>query len=268
MRYDIDRLQTFYATPLGRMADDMILRRASALWSSARGLDVLALGHAEALLEPYRGEARRAVSAAPAAQGAARWPADGASLTVLTEEDRLPFPDALFDRIIVRHALEEAESPHRLLREIWRVAAPEARILIIVAHRRGLWARAESTPFGYGRPYTRMQLNRLLEDAMFTPQASARALYAPPLDWGIITSSGDAWERIGRRVWPGFGGVLMVEALKRLYITPGRAVRARPVVKATQKQRTTRSLDRDGGARSRHQHTRGQPGGSLIRPAH
>ena len=101
-----------------------------------------------------------------------------------------PFPDALFDRLIVFHGLEEAESPQRLLREFWRVAAPEARILIIVAHRRGLWARAESTPFGHGRPYTRSQLYRLLEEAMFLPTASARALYAPPIGWGLITSAG------------------------------------------------------------------------------
>ena len=109
------------------------------------------------------------ISAAPDEQGAERWPADGKGLTALVEDERLPFPDALFDRIVVCHALEEAESPHRLLRELWRVAAPEARILIIVAHRRGLWARAESTPFGPGRPYTPSQLHPPLEDALFLP---------------------------------------------------------------------------------------------------
>lgn len=244
MRFDIDRLQTFYASPMGRMAQEMIAKRVSALWPSAAGLDVLGIGHAEVLLEPYRAGARRVISAAPDEQGALRWPDEGRSLAVLTEEDRLPFPDALFDRIIVFHALEEAESPNRLLREIWRVAAPEARILIIAAHRRGLWARAESTPFGHGRPYTRTQLNRLLEDAMFAPQASARALYAPPINWGIITSAGEAWEKIGRFAWSGFGGVLMVEALKRLYVEPGRPARGRRVVKIPEKQRSSARVDK------------------------
>ncbi len=239
MRFDIDRLQTFYASPMGHMAREMMARRVAALWPSASGLDVLGIGHTEALLEPYRSSARRVISAAPSDQGAERWPDGARSLTTLVEDERLPFPDAMFDRIIVCHALEEAESPHRLLREIWRVAAPEARILIIVAHRRGLWARTESTPFGHGRPYTRSQLNRLLEDAMLAPQASARALYAPPIGWGIITSAGDAWEKIGRFAWSGFGGVLMVEALKRLYIEPGTPGRARRVVKVPAKQRTT-----------------------------
>lgn len=240
MRFDIDRLQAFYGSSLGRMAHEMVDKRVGALWPSADGLDVLGLGHADGLLERYRGGARRVISASPDEQGAERWPDDGKGLTTLVEDERLPFPDALFDRIIVRHALEEAESPHRLLRELWRVAAPEARILIIVAHRRGLWTRAESTPFGHGRPYTRSQLNRLLEEAMFLPQASARALYAPPIGWGIISSAGDAWERMGRFAWSGFGGVLMIEAMKRLYIEPGAPVRGRRVVKV-QEKRTFRS---------------------------
>ena len=82
---------------------------------------------------------------------------------------------------------------------------------------------------------TGVQLTRLLEDAMFAPQASARALYAPPIDWGIITGAGDAWEKIGRFAWSGFGGVLMIEAIKRLYIQPGKAVPAGRVVRATEK---------------------------------
>ncbi len=236
MRFDIDRQQAFYGSALGRLTFEMIDKRVAALWPAATGLDVLGLGHADALLDRFRGGARRVISAAPAMQGAERWPVEGASLTTLVEDERLPFPDALFDRIIVCHALEEAESPNRLLREIWRVAAPEARVLIIVAHRRGLWARAESTPFGHGRPYTRTQLTRLLEDAMFAPQASARALYAPPIDWGIITAAGDAWEKIGRFGWSGFGGVLMIEAMKRLYIQPGKGVPAGRVVRVTEKR--------------------------------
>lgn len=245
MRFDIDRLQTFYGSSLGRMAQEMVGRRVGALWPSLNGLDVLGLGHAEALLGRYRAGARRVISAAPGEQGAERWPEEDRSLTTLVEDERLPFPDALFDRIIVRHALEEAESPQRLLREIWRIAAPEARILIIVAHRRGLWARAESTPFGHGRPYTRTQLNRLLEDAMFSPQASARALFAPPISWGVITSAGDAWEKFGGFAWSGFGGVLMVEASKRIYIEPGKPARVRRVVKAPQKRPIHTRIARD-----------------------
>jgi SAM-dependent methyltransferase len=244
MRFDIDRLQAFYGSSLGRMSLEMVARRVGALWPHADGLDVLGFGYADGLLERYRTGARRVVSASPDAQGAIRWPVEGKGLAALVEEERLPFPDALFDRIVVFHGMEEAEGPQRLLREFWRVAAPEARILIIVAHRRGLWARAESTPFGHGRPYTRSQLTRLLEEAMFTPTASARSLYAPPIGWGLITSAGDAWEKIGRFAWTGFGGVLMIEATKRLYIEPGRPARVKRVVKAPVRRSSREQIDK------------------------
>ena len=245
MRFDIDRLQAFYSSSLGRMAHEMVDKRVGALWPSLNGLDVLGIGHADGLLDRYRAGARRVLCAASGEQGAERWPGEGRSCTTLVEDERLPFPDALFDRIIVRHALEEADSPPRMLREIWRVAAPEARILIIVAHRRGLWTRAEATPFGHGRSYTRTQLNRLLEDAMFAPQASARALFAPPIGWGVITSASDAWERIGRVAWSGFGGVLMIEAMKRIYIEPGKPVRGRRVVKVPRRKHAAEPIRRN-----------------------
>lgn len=221
MRLELENLEAFYASPLGRMAADQISQRISTLWPHADGLDVLGLGYAGPLLAPYMAGARRVVSAMPETQGAAPWPADHANCAVHVEDERLPFQDAMFDRIIVFHGLEEAESPQRLLREIWRVAAPEARILIIVANRRGMWALRESTPMGQGRPYSRGQVNRLLESAMYQPTASARALYAPPVGWSVITSAGDAWEKIGRWGWGAFSGVLMVEAVKRVYAEPG-----------------------------------------------
>ena len=244
MRFDIDRLQAFYGSSLGQVAQEAVARRVGALWPHTDGLDVLGFGYADGLLERYRPGARRVISAAPDAQGVIRWPADEKGLATLVEEERLPFPDALFDRIILLHGLEEADSPQRLLREFWRIAAPEARILVIVAHRRGLWARAESTPFGHGRPYTRSQLSRLLEEAMFLPTASARALYAPPIGWGLITSAGDAWERIGRFGWTGFGGVLMIEAIKRLYVEPGKPARVRKVVKVPVKRALRNPVDK------------------------
>jgi hypothetical protein len=50
MRFDIDRLQTFYGSPMGRMSHEMLAKRVAALWPSASGLDVL--GH-----RPRRGAA-------------------------------------------------------------------------------------------------------------------------------------------------------------------------------------------------------------------
>lgn len=189
-------------------------------WGDLKGLDVMGYGYATPWLEAWQPAARRVVAFMPAAQGVERWPRHGPNTATIGEEDRLPFPEAVFDRIIAVHALEESEAPRVMLRELWRVLAPEGRLLVVAANRRGLWARAENTPFGHGRPYSRPQLASLLGDAMFQPVAWARALYAPPLAWKLAAGAADAWESTGEKVWPAFGGLLLVEAVKRLYAGP------------------------------------------------
>lgn len=247
MRLELDKLEAFYGGALGRMAAEQISGRIGTLWPDANGLDVLGLGYAGPLLAPFKAGARRAILAMPETQGATAWPDDAPNCAVHVEDERLPFQDAMFDRIIVCHALEEAESPQRLLREIWRVAAPEARLLVVVANRRSLWALRESTPFGQGRPYSRGQLYRLLQTGMYQPTASARALYAPPIGWSVISSAGDAWEKIGRWGWPGFSGVLMVEAIKRVYAEPGAASGLKVKGTAPAEAKYSRPpVDRDG----------------------
>ncbi len=88
--------------------------------------------------------------------------------------------------------------------------APAGRIILTAAARGGLWARAESTPFGHGRPFTRGQLERLVREAGLEPTAWSRALYMPP--WTPLLPLADGFEQIGRHVFPGAAGVIMLEA--------------------------------------------------------
>jgi SAM-dependent methyltransferase len=113
--------------------------------------------------------------------------------------------------------LEWSENPLELLREIWRVLAPNGRLLLIVPNRRGLWARVDTTPFGYGSPFSRRQLGQLLKDAMFSPEDWDYALFMPPFSWRILLKWPMFWERLGLVLWPTFSGVIMVEATKQVY---------------------------------------------------
>lgn len=225
MRVDVATLQRFYAGPLGRAAQRMAARRLASLWAHADGLDVLGFGYAAPYLERFRAGARRVALAMPAAQGAHAWPAHARGLVCLAEDARLPFVDALFDRVLIVHGLEEAENARALLREVWRVTAPEGRLVVIVANRVGLWARAEHTPFGHGRPYSRSQLANLLSEAMFEPAARARALYLPPVGW--LARLAYPFERAGAALWAPFGGLLLMEAVKRLSAEPNAGARRR-----------------------------------------
>jgi SAM-dependent methyltransferase len=183
MRRDVVELRTFYASPLGAAAREMISRKVDQAWGDLKGLDALALGYATPFLDYQFGSARRIVAAMPASQGVEIWPVGGPVLSCLAGETELPFPNALFDRVLMVHALEEAADPLALLREAWRVLAPTGRI-IVVAAARGLWSNAEATPFGHGRPYSRRQLESLVRDAELEPTAWSRALYARPLARG------------------------------------------------------------------------------------
>jgi SAM-dependent methyltransferase len=232
MRVDVAALQTFYGTRLGRVALRAAGTRLTSLWDDCTGLDVLGVGFAPPYLEAWRVGPRRTLAFMPSAQGTVRWPADGPNAAVQGDETRLPFMDAVFDRVLLVHALEEAEAPRLLLREVWRVMAPEGRLVVIAANRAGLWARADATPFGHGRPFSRRQLSRLLADSLFEPTASAIALHAPPLNWTPVTALADAFERTGKLLRAPFGGLVLMEAVKRLSAAPAKEARKVLVAKA------------------------------------
>ena len=164
----------------------------------------------------------------PAELGVISWPREGKGLSVLVDETELPLPDECADRILLVHMIEWSERTRALLRELWRVLAPNGRLLIIVPNRRGLWARVDSTPFGHGRPFSRSQIAALLKDAMFSPEDWQYALYMPPFSWRVLLKWPVFWERLGLVLWPAFSGVIMVEATKQVYAgVPVKEVRTR-----------------------------------------
>lgn len=214
MRRDALELDRFYRSRQGRAARGMILRRLTALWPETRDQDMLGIGYATPYLDSFRDQSRRAISFMPSGQGAVIG-SGGPSTCVLGDETHLPFPEAMFDRLLMIHALEEADSLPVLLRESWRVLAPEGRVVIVTSARAGIWAWLDSTPFGHGRPFSRAQLSTLLDDALFEPTAWSRALYAPPWRWSTGPKTAEVWEKAGETAWAGLGGVILVEAVKR-----------------------------------------------------
>lgn len=225
MRRDVLELREFYASRLGRGAREMVGRKVLEIWDDAQGLDVLGLGYATPFLGGMRGGARRTVAAMPAQQGVEIWPHDGLNLACLADEEALPFPNAFFDRILAVHALEESRDPVALLREVWRVLAPSGRVVVVTAARNGLWANAEKTPFGHGRPYTRSQLADLLREAELEPTGWTRALYVPPVAW--MAGWAEGFEQAGSRLWPGFAGLVLTEAVKQTFAVKAKGARAR-----------------------------------------
>ncbi|CAN7198887.1 methyltransferase domain-containing protein [Phenylobacterium sp. LjRoot219] len=220
MRRDVLELRQFYASDLGRAARTMVARKVAEAWGDAHALDVLGVGYATPFLAGLE-QARRVIAAMPAQQGVEVWPGGQHNLATLVAEDALPFTNALFDRILAVHAIEESPDPVALLREIWRVLAPSGRVIVAVASRNGPWANLERTPFGHGRPYTRGQLAELLREAELEPSGWTRALYVPPVAWMARWAEG--FEQVGSRLAPGVSGLVLMEAVKQTF-----AVKPRP----------------------------------------
>ena len=227
MWHDVVDLRDFYETQLGAMARRMIRRGVRSMWPDVKGQRILGLGYATPYLRQFLNEAERTLAFMPASKGVLHWPSEGRGLTALIDEAELPLPDLSVDRVLLVHGLESSEYQRDMLREAWRVLTGEGRLLIVAPNRGGIWARLERTPLGWGQPYSAAQLSRLLRDNMFTPTRSRRALYIPPLRTRALLRSAPAWERIGSRWFPTFGGVVLVEAGKQLYASNLQAERKR-----------------------------------------
>jgi SAM-dependent methyltransferase len=224
MSIDITDLRSFYASPLGHVTRRFVGRAIDGFWGPLTGLRVLGLGYAPPYLSAARGSCERALVFMPAHQGVVNWPSTGASASALVDLLMMPLPDASIDRVLLVHALENVESPSELLHEIWRILTPGGRIILVAPNRRGVWARMDTTPFGYGQPYSRSQLKSLMRQTWFSPEGWAETLYMPPLRNRVLISTAQAWERMGSSFSLPFAGLHIVEATKQLY-RPG-AVRA------------------------------------------
>ena len=251
MRCSIEDLRLFYGEPAGRLARRLLARRLEDAWGEATNADVLGIGYATPWLDAFVG-ARRTVAAMPGGQGVELWPQAGKNRTVLVDDRRLPFAAGSFDRILMVHALEEADDAQALMLEAVRALAPTGRSILVAAARGGLWARAENTPFGHGRPFTRRQLERLVREAGLEPTAWSQTLYVPP--WGPLLPMADGLEQIGKHLMPGAAGLILLEATRQAYARarPGGAVATAPVLTPALQPQPASRARRDLVERAKH----------------
>jgi SAM-dependent methyltransferase len=201
----------FYASRLGLAATQAIRQRIAALWPDLTGQSVLGIGYPAPFLGLWQGQAYRCINAT----SCHHVPPPPDSCRV--EPIRLPFPDLVFDRILVIHGVEPVGLDSRLLREIWRVLKDDGRALLVAPNRSGLWAHIDTTPFGQGQPYSRPQLNRLLASAMFRAERTETALFVPPTRLAPILRLAPLCETIGHAIAPHLAGVTLTEAVKDTY---------------------------------------------------
>ncbi|MAQ39191.1 hypothetical protein BMI91_01900 [Thioclava sediminum] len=223
MHLDVLDLRNFYyRTQLGRAAQRAIRDRVVSMWPATgpqmAGQTVAGYGFAVPLLRPYLEPARRVIGLMPAEQGVMPWPAGMPNVSVLCDEARWPLETGRVDRLIVMHGLETSDNSEALMQECWRVLGPGGRALFIVPNRAGLWAPRETTPFGFGKPYTLGQLDQLARRSGFVPERHTGALYIPPSHRRFWLRSAAMWERLGTKAAGVLAaGVVMLEVSKQVH---------------------------------------------------
>ncbi len=224
---DVVDLGEFYSSRLGQVARRLIAHRVRSRWKSLKGANVLGLGYAKPYLDVWKNEAQSVFNFMPARLGATHWPHGKPGLTAMVDEAELPLQDSSIDFALLVHSIELTHHLPDMLNELWRVMSAQGKVVIIVPNRRGMWARFDNTPFGYGRPFTRGQVTQNLREAKFVPSGWSNAVFIPPLSHRFLLRSAPAIERTGMWISPGFSGVLIVEATKQVY-----SIAKEPAVKA------------------------------------
>lgn len=221
MYRDITEIKQFYHSALGHLTAKMLNRKLKSFWADSIGPDknVVGIGYPLPFLEKCTHPRNFAIMSAT--QGVARWPKNGDCRTVLTEDHVLPLADGSVERLLLVHAIENADYLRELMHEVWRVLEPNGRVLLVVPSRAGLWADSDKTPFGHGRPYSMKQIRNLLYNIQFVIENHKRALYFFPSHNRILLAIAPALELLGEAFLPKFGGAIIVEASKQLYnVTP------------------------------------------------
>lgn len=196
-----------------------------------KGQRVVGIGYTQPYLDLFINEAERCVSINPAWLGCAPWPDEVNNLAALAEDTELPIETNSVDRVLLVHSLEYAELPRSNLQEIYRILKSNGRLLIIAPSRRGLWARAEWSPFGHGKPYSGDQLKSLLRENLFVYERSCTALFAPPLRFNFIRKIFDKVEGVCSVILPAVGGLHVVEVSKQIYSGIGVSAESKIVVR-------------------------------------
>jgi SAM-dependent methyltransferase len=156
--------------------------------------------------------------------------------------EELPFASQSIDLLVLPHALEFADDPHRVLREVERVLMPEGQVVISGFNPISLWGMRQMVGRSFGSPFLPeagqfLALPRLkdwLKLLGFEVHRGHFGCYRPPFSaerwqgrFGFIESAGNRW-------WPFCGAVYLVHAIKRVpgmrLIGPPWKERKRPAV--------------------------------------
>ena len=153
-------------------------------------------------------------------------------ISLHSEYDALPFPNASIDLAVLPHALELARDPHETLREVERVLVPEGRVVIAGFNPASLWGLRQRAG------HMRRGLGLARGQSLYLPSSGDFIGYWRLRDWLRLLSfevevgrfgcwrpplKSESWlerfawmDGVGDRWWPVLGSVYFLVAVKRV----------------------------------------------------
>ncbi|HMM72066.1 MAG TPA: class I SAM-dependent methyltransferase [Rhodocyclaceae bacterium] len=144
------------------------------------------------------------------------------AVDVRLELGQLPFASASVDLVVLPHALEFAEDPHQVLREVERVLIPEGRVVVSGFNPFSLWGlyrnyRRVPSEFPWSGHYLSVRrLSDWLRLLGFEIEAGQFGCYAAPVRSEIALRRNRLLESSGARWWPFAGATYVLQAVKRM----------------------------------------------------
>ena len=138
--------------------------------------------------------------------------------------EELPFASQSIDLLVLPHALEFADDPHEVLREVERVLIPEGQVIISGFNPVSLWGLRQVIGRSFSSPFLPLEgqflsLPRLkdwLKLLGFEVDRGHFGCYRPPFSAESWQSRFGFMERAGDRWWSFCGAIYMVHAVKRV----------------------------------------------------
>lgn len=140
---------------------------------------------------------------------------------VVASPDRLPVAGDSVDAVVLPHTLDFVNDARQVLREVERVLIAEGRVVVIGFNAVSLWGLWGLIRGGRGRvPWcgrfiTPFRVSDWLSLLGFDIERQEVMMFRPP--WPRTLFQRLCFlEPVGRRVWPPFGGVYAIRAVKRV----------------------------------------------------
>jgi SAM-dependent methyltransferase len=148
----------------------------------------------------------------------------GRTVDVTLDYTELPFASQSVDLIVLPHVLEFSTDPHQVLREVERVLIPEGQVIICGFKPASLWGarhvlrRVGGTSF-LPRTEELISMPRMKDWLKLLNMSASQShfgCYAPACRTEKWLHRYTFMDNAGSRWWPYFGGVYIIQAVKRV----------------------------------------------------